>query len=165
MLEPEDLALWQDLAAGRRAVERALEQRLQEDAGVSAVEFEVLTCLGRADGHRLRAGGLAEQLGWEKSRISHQLGRMDARGLVTRAGCPTDGRGTWVALSERGADALAAGSCGYVEVLQHVLVDGLDPAEKRALRSAARRFATVDGERGRVDRSDRTGPLQAMAPQ
>ena len=140
-LDPEDWALWAAMTTMRASVERALEQRLQRDAAVSLADFDVLRGLASAEGHRLRAGALAETLGWEKSRISHQVKRMADRGLLERTSCPTDGRGTWVALAAAGADAFAAASCGYAEVLHETFFDRLSTTEKRLLRGVADRSA------------------------
>jgi len=142
-VDPSDWAMWRDLTTMRARVERALEQRLQRDAAISAADFDVLRSLAGAEGGRLRAGALAEALAWEKSRISHQVRRMAERGLVSRAECPTDLRGTWVVLTEAGADAYAAASCGYVETLEETLFSRLEPDDKRALHRAA--AAVMDG--------------------
>lgn len=136
-LVPEDWMLWHAMTAMHAVVERALEQRLQRDAGISVADFAVLRGLALADGHRLRAGALADALGWEKSRISHQVRRMADRGLLKRETCATDGRGTWVELAGPGADAFAAGSCGYAEVLQRALFERMEPVAKHALRRTA----------------------------
>ena len=138
-LDPADWAMWRAFTGMRRSLDRALEQRLQRDAGISAADFDVLRSLSEADGQRLRAGALADALDWEKSRISHQVRRMAERGLVERADCPTDARGTWVVLASAGADAFASASCGYVEVLQRAFFDGLEPDEKAALREVSQR--------------------------
>lgn len=139
--DEDDWRLWRDFVDMRRDLDRAVDQRLQHDAGLSMPEFEVLRCLSLAEGQRLRAGALADSLGWEKSRISHQVSRMTVRGLVERADCSADARGTWVVLSETGADAVARASCGYVEVLSRMFFDVLQPADKRAIRTAATRVA------------------------
>ena len=136
-LDPEDWALWSSVTAMRAGIDRALEQRLQRDAGLSLADFEILHGLASAEGHRLRAGALADALGWEKSRISHQVRRMAERGLLDRQTCATDGRGTWVALAAAGADAFAAASCGYAEVLRAAFFHRLAPADKRALARVA----------------------------
>jgi DNA-binding MarR family transcriptional regulator len=138
-LDPADWSMWRAFSGMRESLDRALEQRVQRDAGISTADFDVLRSLAAAEGQRLRAGALAEVLGWEKSRISHQVRRMADRGLVSRAECPTDARGTWVLLAPAGADALAAASCGYVEVLRRAFFDGLSPDEKRALHAVSQR--------------------------
>jgi DNA-binding MarR family transcriptional regulator len=142
-LDPADWAMWREVTTMRARVERALEQRLQRDAGISGADFDVLHSLADAEDHRLRAGALAEVLGWEKSRISHQVRRMAERGLVERADCPTDLRGTWVVLTDAGADAFATGSCGYVETLDAVFFSQLDDEDKVGLRRVA--SAVIDG--------------------
>lgn len=142
-LDPADWAMWRSVTAMRSNVDRALEQRLQRDAGISGADFEILHSLSVAEGTRLRAGALAESLGWEKSRISHQVRRMAERGLVERADCPTDLRGTWVVLTEAGADAFATASCGYVETLDRVLFSKLDADDKARFSRTAN--TVVDG--------------------
>jgi len=149
-LDEAEWAIWRGFVAMRRSLDRALEQRLQADAGISAAEFDVLVSLDRAEDHQLRAGALAESLGWEKSRISHQVSRMAARGLVERAECPTDARGTWVVLASAGADALAAATCGYVEVLRSTFLSPLGESDKRALRAIADRVLELEPDRRRA---------------
>lgn len=143
-LDPDDWALWHALSAMRARVDRALEQRVQHDAGLSLADFEVLRGLTAAEGHRLRAGALAESLGWEKSRVSHQVRRMVERGLLARSSCDSDGRGTWVELATGGADAFATASCGYAEVLRESFFDRLDDRERAVLRAVADRVHAAD---------------------
>lgn len=149
-LDEGEWAIWRGFVAMRRSLDRALEQRLQQDAGISAADFEVLVSLDRVEEHRLRAGALAESLGWEKSRISHHVSRMALRGLVERAECPTDARGTWVVLSAGGAEALAAATCGYVEVLKSTFLAPLGDADKRSLRAIADRVLALEPDRRRA---------------
>jgi DNA-binding MarR family transcriptional regulator len=149
-LNEAEWTMWRGFVAMRRSLDRALEQRLQQDAGISAADFEVLVSLDRAEDHRLRAGALADRLGWEKSRISHQVSRMAARGLVDRADCPTDARGTWVVLSPAGAEALASAVCGYVEVLRSTFLAPLDDGDRRTLRAIADRVLALEPERRRA---------------
>ena len=141
--DADDWRLWREYVDMRRHIDRAVEHRLQQDAGLSTPEFEVLRSLSASEGHRLRAGALADSLGWEQSRISHQVSRRGVRGLVERADCSADARGTWVVLSGRGADVLARAVCGYTEVLQAMFFGALDPADRAAVRSAAARVAEI----------------------
>lgn len=142
-LDPSDWAVWRSFSRMRRGLERALEQRLQRDAGISTADFDVLRSLAEAEGRRLRAGALADSIDWEKSRISHQVRRMAERGLVERTECPTDARGTWVVLADRGVDAFAAGACGYTEVLRGAFFDVLEPQQKQMLRAVSHRVTVA----------------------
>ncbi len=111
-------ALWRQVVIMRRKIERALEKRLQADASISVADFEILSTLCDAVDNRLRARDLADVLGWEKSRLSHQVTRMESRGLVRREECPTDLRGTWVVISDEGHQAAGRGMHGHDEVLR-----------------------------------------------
>lgn len=133
-----EVSLWRDIVILRRKIERELEQRLQQDAGVSVADFEILTTLCGAPDGQLRARDLADVLGWEKSRLSHQVTRMEGRSLVERKDCPTDLRGTWVTITEQGHAAAARGQDGYADVLA-TRFEVLDPAERTELDSMARR--------------------------
>src|ERR1700761_8013598 len=97
-LEADEWALWDTWMRAQRLLVRELDRSLQRDCGISKAEFSVLRTLDGAAGE-LRVGELAESLGWEKSRVAHQLTRMEKRGLVERSG---PGRRTGVGLTAEG---------------------------------------------------------------
>ena len=149
-LDTAELAMWRGFVAMRRSLDRALEQRLQADAGISAADYEVLLSLACMEDGRLRPGAIAEALGWEKSRISHQVSRMAARGLVDREECPTDARGTWVVLTRGGRAALDAARPGYADVLRTIFFGSMSGAERETLRALAARALEREPSRLRV---------------
>ncbi|GAA4675471.1 MarR family winged helix-turn-helix transcriptional regulator [Frondihabitans cladoniiphilus] len=124
-LTEDDWVVWDAFYAMRRRLDRALEVRLQSDSGVSAPEYEILAGLGRSSDRRLRVRDIAEQIGWEKSRVSHQVTRMEKRGLVRRSDCDSDGRGTWVELSVEGRRAMLEASRGHNAAIKRYFVDVL----------------------------------------
>src|SRR6187431_3359778 len=73
-----------------------LQRELQDDAGLSMPDFEVLVHLTDNPQGRVRISDLARLLHWERSRVSHHVKRMEGRGLVQRTECPEDGRGAFV---------------------------------------------------------------------
>ena len=105
-LSDEDWGLWRDFVAMHRHLARELDRQLQRDAAISQADFSVLLVLSEAPDRKLRTGELAELLAWEKSRVSHQVARMESRGLLERTECDTDGRGTWVGLTNEGRRTL-----------------------------------------------------------
>lgn len=127
----EDVALFRALSLAARQLNAAVEQRLQAAAGISLPEFEILSALRAAPNNSVRAGELGVMLAWEKSRTSHQVARMQRRGLVTRVACNDDLRGTWVGLTDAGWDAIAAASPAYQEAIEAQLsgVAGTDDAD------------------------------------
>ncbi len=122
-LEPRDWALWRALALMGRRLVAGLEQRLQAEVGISVPDLDILMALDAAPDGRLRAGSLGEMLGWEKSRISHHVSRMEARGLVKRVTCVEDHRGTWVEMDDAGRRALEDALPVFAAHLKHGLVD------------------------------------------
>jgi DNA-binding MarR family transcriptional regulator len=99
-LEPAEWDLWHSWTRAQNLLVRELDRGLQRDCGISKTEFSVLMTLQRAGGRQLRVGELAEALDWEKSRVAHQLTRMENRGLVERTGA--GGRRTGIGLTAEG---------------------------------------------------------------
>jgi DNA-binding MarR family transcriptional regulator len=135
----EDWRLWRAFSSMNRTLAREIDRQLQHDAGISNADYSVLITLFEATERRVRTGQLAELLGWEKSRVSHQIARMEARGLVERTECRDDGRGTWVALTADGRRATLGATRAHGAKLREVFFDVLADDEKTALRSAVTR--------------------------
>ncbi|TPX00845.1 winged helix-turn-helix transcriptional regulator, partial [Schumannella luteola] len=74
-VSPDDWDLWRDYFRGGRELVAALDRRLQDDAGISHPEYLLMMSLWYAPDQHLRTGELAEELSWEKSRVSHQVSR------------------------------------------------------------------------------------------
>jgi len=108
-----DITLFRAFTLVARQLTVVVEHRLQVEAGISLPEFEILSALAAAPDNRARAGALGQMLAWEKSRISHQVGRMERKGLIQRFSCADDLRGTWVGLTDAGAGAIASATPAY----------------------------------------------------
>jgi DNA-binding MarR family transcriptional regulator len=136
----EDWQLWREFVTMHRHLARELDRQLQRDAGISQADFSVLIRLSEASGQRRRTGELAELLAWEKSRVSHQVTRMESRGLLERTECATDGRGTWVGLTVEGERVLREASADHAATIRSLFFDQLREPEKAALGEASRRI-------------------------
>ncbi len=88
-------------------------------------EYDVLVQLSEAPDRRLRMSALASRTLASRSRLSHQISRMEADGLVRREECLTDKRGWWAVLTDKGFDVLAAAAPDHVESVRKHLVDVL----------------------------------------
>ena len=83
---------WRSLQLMQMRLEGELARQLAADSGLSYPDYLVLVALtDRPDG-RMRLFELAGVLGWEKSRLSHHVGRMADRGLVRKEKCDSDRR-------------------------------------------------------------------------
>ena len=76
---------------------------------------------------------LTDALAWEQSRVSHQLARMQGRGLVAREECPTDARGAFAVLTAAGRAAIERAAPAHVEMVRQLVFDGLGPDQLIAL--------------------------------
>jgi DNA-binding MarR family transcriptional regulator len=102
-----------------------MNRQLLADSALSLPDYDVLTALSAADGGRMQITALAAQIGWERSRVSHHVRRMSARGLVTCALSAADRRVTEVTLTARGRQALEAAAPGHVDLVRHLFFGGL----------------------------------------
>jgi DNA-binding MarR family transcriptional regulator len=110
-----------------------ISRDLANDSGLSDADYDVLSNLSEALEHRLRVNELADQLLWSKSRLSHQLTRMEERGLVRREQVHDDGRGAMIALSPRGWETIQAAAPLHVESVRRHFIDLLSPEQIRVL--------------------------------
>ncbi len=136
-LSDREWAVWRALTLMGRALATATDKALQRDAGISAPDFEILRALSEAERGRARACELGDMLSWEKSRISHHVTRMAARGLVARDECDADLRGTWVTVTPDGRAALDRALPAYADVVRSTLTGLLPDADAAAMGRAA----------------------------
>lgn len=134
-----DWDLWRTMRAMNEQLSRELDRQLQRDAGISQADYSILVTLFDAPDRRMRTGELGELLAWEKSRVSHQVARMEARGLVERVVCESDGRGTWVTLATDGKRALLGAMREHAAAIRELFFDELGDDEKQVMLGGMRR--------------------------
>lgn len=98
-------------------------------SGVPEPELGVLVHLDEAGG-LLRQNALAASTGWDRTRLSHLLTRMEARALVARRRLTN---GVEVALEPAGRTLLDSARPQLETAVQRHLVDRLDEEGRRAL--------------------------------
>jgi DNA-binding MarR family transcriptional regulator len=131
---------------------------LQQDSGLTLPEYEVLVQLSEAPQQRRRPFQICETLNWEQSRLSHQLTRMQHRGLVAREECEADGRGAFVVLTAAGADAIRSAAPGHVAAVRRLVFDRLDDDQRAAFEQACTAMIDALAELGvRAAAGDRPG--------
>lgn len=137
-LTPAEQAAWSGLQRMHAQLSGAMGRALAEHSELSLPDYAVLVELtDRPDG-RMRPFELGRVLGWEKSRLSHHLARMVARGLVARQRCPSDQRGLFVAVTPQGRRALEEAAPSHVATVRQLFVDRLTPAQLAAVAEVAR---------------------------
>jgi len=123
----EDRA-WRAFIDAHQQLEVHLTRGLQV-SGLSGADYEVLAALSDVDGDRMSARDLCNALGWEKSRLSHQVRRMQKDGLIVREPNPDDARSTMVCLLPAGRAAIEKAAPGHVEDVRRNFIDLFTPAE------------------------------------
>lgn len=147
-LTPAELETWQQLGLMMERLPAALEAQLQQDAGLSYIEYYVLAGLSEQPEHRMRMSDLALRTNAEQSRLSHLISRLERRGLVRREPDPTNGRYTQAILTAAGHTHLTEAAPGHVTRVRDLVFDVLTPAELDTLRTAAQKILrTIDHRR------------------
>ena len=132
-LSESEQRVWRRWLRVQTELPAALGRALQKDSGLSLQDYETLVRVAEAEGGRLRVSALADQMHWERSRLSHHLRRMETRGLISREECADDGRGSFVRLTEAGRRAQAAAAPGHVRSVREHFLDGIDVTDLEAL--------------------------------
>ncbi len=134
--EQEDRA-WRGWLGMQNLLRSQIARDLQQECGLSDTDYMVLVHLSESAGGEVRMSDLATLLRWSKSRLSHQVGRMEARGLLTRTGCPTDARGSMAVLTGSGRAEIQRAAPFHVASVRRHLIDLLPPDQLEALTEIA----------------------------
>ena len=123
------------LAADRLLLDR-LDRQLQDDAGMSHADYEILVHLSEADDDRMRMSELAERALFSRSRLSHAVSRLERLGWVAREDCATDRRGMYAVLTPTGRAALEAAAPGSRRDRAPLRLRRARPRRRRPARAA-----------------------------
>ena len=140
-LTKEQQAHWRSWLAASTILREQLSRELQDLHGLTMTDYEILVRLSERETNAIRMSDLATLTLLSRSRLSHQIDRMEAAGLVSREVCPDDRRGQLAILTPAGVKALETAAPDHVEGVRKHFVDVLTDAEYKALGSAARKIA------------------------
>lgn len=132
-LSAREQASWRSFIDGTRALVDALDRQLQSDSKLPHAYYEVLIPLSEAPGRAMRMSELAERARSSRSRLSHAISRLEERGWVERAECPTDKRGQLAILTDAGMEVVAKSAPGHVAAVRKYLIDRLNPEQIRVM--------------------------------
>ncbi len=132
-LGEHEMAAWRAYIVGSALLEHRLSRDLQVAHGLSLADYEILVQLSEQPEHRSRMSELATSVAHSKSRISHQIRRLEAKGLVRRQECPSDGRGVFALLTEDGLAALRTAAPTHLAGVRAHMIDLLGTDEQEVL--------------------------------
>ncbi|HCU93742.1 MAG TPA: MarR family transcriptional regulator [Actinobacteria bacterium] len=127
------MAAWLAFLEVSHRLDRAIEQQLKTDAGLSHPQYEILSRLAGAPGGQQRMSELADLITVSRSGLTYQITQLERAGLVRREKCLSDERGVLAVLTGAGRAALSRAAPGHVRVVRRYLVDALTPAQRSAL--------------------------------
>lgn len=138
-LSDEEMKLWHAWKLAGEAVMARLARDLADEADLSGPDFGVLSRLVELGSGSLRQQELADSMRWDKSRLSHQLTRMEGRGLVQRRTGET--RSVVVSITASGRKALDTARPVHARSIRRHLLSRLDPEELEAFQRICERLA------------------------
>ncbi len=136
-LSADEQGSWRAWLASSRLLNDRLNRELQEQHGLSLPDYEILVRLSELPDRRMRMSDLAEATLSSRSRLSHQMDRMERAGLVSRQTCEADRRGSFAVLTDQGWAALVSAAPDHVNSVRRHLVDQLTAADFAALGAAS----------------------------
>ena len=132
-LNVEEMRAWRAYMVGTALLDAQLNRDLLEEHQLALADYELLVRLSEAPGGQIRMSALAGQVASSKSRISHQVGRMEEVGLVRRQESPGDRRGVLAVLTNHGQEVLRSAAPTHVRSVRDNLLDLLSDQERLVL--------------------------------
>ncbi|WP_327085677.1 MarR family transcriptional regulator [Nonomuraea sp. NBC_01738] len=126
---------WRSHLAMHKLLMHRLDRELQEFE-LSLNDYEILVNLSESPGRRMRMSDLADATIQSRSRLSHQISRMEAKGLVVREDCRDDRRGTFAVLTDDGWATIQRVAPHHVASVREHFVDRLSDDQLDALEAA-----------------------------
>jgi len=134
-LTDEEQQAWRATVQLSQLLLRQLDRDLVAH-GLNSRDYEILVELSEAPDHRLRMTDLADATSQSRSRLSHQISRMEKRGLVRRDDCEGDKRGTFAVLTKGGFGAIERVAPHHVDNVRRHFIDRLSSAQQEEIRSS-----------------------------
>jgi DNA-binding MarR family transcriptional regulator len=138
-LSETEMHAWRSYVVATLRLRQRLHRELVETHKISLTDYEVLVCVSLKPDEKMRMSELATMLGSTKSRLSHQVGRMEVAGFVARMSDPEDKRAVIVELTGDGRALLQRAAPTHVVGVRTHLIDRLSPTEQQVLGDSFRR--------------------------
>jgi len=120
---------WSALTAAHAILTERLGLALMDATGLNINDFEVLLRVEGVPPPGLRLGDLQQTVRLSQPALSRMAARLENRGLLRRAGDPTDRRGVVLTITPAGQGLLRRAVAVHAETLQATLLDQLTPDE------------------------------------
>jgi DNA-binding MarR family transcriptional regulator len=133
MLTQKQREIWANYQQMHIRLTGRINRELAQQTGLSEADFGILNALIQSNDDSVRALALRCGLEWEKSRLSHQLRRMEQRGLVVREECIEDNRGTIIRITPHGRELAIKAQQYYDNAIMQYMMSHLSPEQLQTL--------------------------------
>lgn len=116
---------WRSWLTMNRLLPEALDRDLRAEFDIGLGEYEILVHLSESAEGRVRMADLAHATLASRSKLTHQVSRMERAGWVGRQRCEEDARGQWAVLTDLGWELIRAAAPVHVESVRKRLIDVL----------------------------------------
>ena len=110
-----------------------LGRQISSHSGISGAEYIVLVALSELTVPNVNLNRLARGLGWEISRMSHQISRMEEGGLVKKTRSSTDSRCFDVSITAKGRKIAESAISLQSKEINHCFSEVLTQDQMKAL--------------------------------
>ena len=110
-----------------------LGRQITNHSGISGAEYVVLVALSESSLPNMNLNRLARVLGWEISRMSHQVSRMEEAGLVKKSRNADDSRCFDVSITAKGRKMAEAAIPLQSKEINHCFSEVLTQAQMKSL--------------------------------
>ncbi|MEU8004252.1 MarR family winged helix-turn-helix transcriptional regulator [Catellatospora sp. NPDC049111] len=128
---------WYGFLSMQEDIRRHMNRQLLTATGLSLADYAVLSTLAQTSDGSLRVFALRDQLRWEKTRLTHQVSRMAARGLLERRSCADDIRGNHIGLTQQGLTAVREATPLHLRYVRRIFLDVIGGHQLDALAAAS----------------------------
>lgn len=120
---------WRSYLYGNLRLMEQLNREVQLNSELTLAEYRILVMLSEAPGRSLRMSDLADGVLSSRSRLTHQIRRMEQENLVRRVSCLDDGRGVNAELTDEGHRRLVEAAPSHVEDVRRNFIDLMTPEQ------------------------------------
>ncbi len=128
-----ELAAWRGMLKVHSALVKALDSELEAAHGLPLSSYDVLVNLESAEGRQMRMSELADAVLLSRSGLTRLVERLERDGLLSRADCPSDARGSLAVLTDAGMAKLAEARKTHLRGVRDRFLDHFDDAELEQL--------------------------------
>ena len=145
-LTPLELGAWREFLRVHAVLTRELDEELRRSHGLPLSSYDVLVNLESATRRQMRMSELADAVLLSRSGLTRLVERLERDGLLERADCPSDARGSLAVLTDAGAARLAEARKTHLRGVRERFLDHFDDAELDQLAAYWRRLVAPPDE-------------------